>query len=415
MTHDHTFKLELDEMVHGGQALGRHKGRVIFTRYTIPGETIEARITDDRGRYAFAEGVTLREASDYRVAPRCPHFGPGRCGGCHFQHIDYAIQPEFKRDVVIDQLTRIGGVAEAESLVQPTLASPLPWAYRSHVTFHVNADGRLCFVGTDGESLIPIDECHIIQPELLDLFDLMDFENLAALDRVRLQVGTDPDDRMIVLSTHDDEAPELEVDLPVSVNFLLSDNEPANLIGASHVNYIMRGRRFRVTAGGFFQVNVPQAEALIDLVLDWLALDGSETVLDLYAGVGLFTAFVAEHAALVTSIESYPPAVTDADENLADLDNVDLIEGSVEDVIELLADTYDAVVLDPPRTGVDVRVIDALDALAPARIVYVSCDPATLARDIKRLVAKGFALADVQPVDMFPQTFHIECVALLVR
>lgn len=415
MTDDHTFELELDEMVHGGQALGRHDGRAIFTRYTIPGETIEARITDDRGRYAFAEGVTLLEASDYRVTPRCPHFGPGQCGGCHFQHIDYAMQPEFKRDVVIDQLTRIGGIDNAEAITRPTIASPNAWEYRNHATFHVDEDGRLCFIGTDGEALIPLDECHIIQPELLDLWDLMDFEDIAGLERVRLQVGTDPNDCMIILSTRDDEAPELEVDLPVSVNFLLSDNEPANLIGASHITYRVRERNFRVTAGGFFQVNVPQAAALIDLVLGWLDLRGDETLLDLYAGVGLFTAFLAENASLVTSIESYPPAVTDADENLADLENVDLIEGSVEDVIELLTETYDAVVLDPPRTGVDVSVIDALDALSPAKIVYVSCDPATLARDAKRLIAKGYALIDVQPVDMFPQTFHIECGALFVR
>jgi 23S rRNA (uracil1939-C5)-methyltransferase len=415
MTDDNTFELELDEMVHGGQALGRHAGRAIFTRYTIPGERIVARISDDRGRYAFAEGVSLIDGSEVRVAPRCPHFGPGRCGGCHFQHIDYAAQPIFKRDVVIDQLTRIGGFEDADALVRPTIASPLPWSYRNHATFHVDESGQLCFVGIDGHTLIPIEECHIIQPELLDLFDLMDFEDISELNRVRLQVGTDPNDRMVVLSTRDDEAPELAVDLPVSVNFLLSDNEPVNLIGSSHVTYQIRGRYFRVTAGAFFQVNVPQAETLLDLVLETLDLQGDETVLDLYAGVGLFTAFLAERAALVTSIESYPPAVTDADENLSDLDNVDLIEGSVEDVITLLAESYDVVVMDPPRTGVDARVLDAIDDLAPPKIVYVSCDPATLARDAKRLAVKGYRLVDVQPVDMFPQTYHIECVAEFVR
>ncbi len=409
---DDTFELTLDEMVHGGQALGRHAGRAIFVPYAIPGERILARLTDDRGRYAFAAGVTLLEPSPHRVEPRCPHFGPGGCGGCHFQHIDYAAQPGYKRDVVIDQLTRIGGFSDP--VVHPTLPSPDAWAYRHHATFHVDAEGNLCFVGTDNQTLIPIEECHIIRPELLDLFYELNLDGIPELDRVRLQSGSDGD-LMAILSTRDDEAPELEVTLPVSINFLLSDNEPVNLIGASHVTYAVRGRRFRVTAGGFFQVNLPQAAALVDLVLSRLDLRGGESVLDLYAGVGLFTAFIAERASLVTSVESYPPAVTDADENLADLDNIDLIEGNVEDVLPDLDGPFDAAVLDPPRTGLDVRALDALVAHAPGRIVYVSCEPSTLARDAKRLVKHGYRLVDVQPMDMFPQTYHIECVALMSR
>ncbi|NLX10969.1 MAG: class I SAM-dependent RNA methyltransferase [Chloroflexi bacterium] len=409
---DDTFELTLDEMVHGGQTLGRHAGRAIFVPYAIPGERILARLTDDRGRYAFAAGATLLEPSPHRVEPRCPHFGPGGCGGCHFQHIDYAAQPGYKRDVVIDQLTRIGGFSDP--VVHPTLPSPDAWAYRHHATFHVDAEGSLCFVGTDNQTLIPIEECHIIRPELLDLFYELNLDGIPELDRVRLQSGSDGD-LMAILSTRDDEAPELEVTLPVSINFLLSDNEPVNLIGASHVTYAVRGRRFRVTAGGFFQVNLPQAAALVDLVLARLDLRGGESVLDLYAGVGLFTAFIAERASLVTSVESYPPAVTDADENLADLDNIDLIEGSVEDVLPDLDGPFDAAVLDPPRTGLDVRALDALVAHAPGRIVYVSCEPSTLARDAKRLVKHGYRLVNVQPVDMFPQTYHIECVALMSR
>ena len=409
---EHTFELTLHGMAHGGRAVGRHGGKAIFVPYAIPGERITARITDDRKRYAFAEGVTLLEASPHRVVPRCAHFGPGGCGGCHFQHIAYEAQLQFKREIVVDQLQRIGGFADPPVL--PTLPSPQPWGYRSHATFHVNAEGRLCFVGTDDTSLVPIEECHILRPELLELLTLLDLD-VPELERVRLQVGSDPDDRMIVLSTRDDSVPELLADLPVSVNFLLSDNEPVNLIGESHVNYTVHGRTFRVTAGGFFQVNLPVAERLVELVLDRLALQGNEAVLDLYAGVGLFTAFLAERAALVTSVESYPPAVTDADANLADLDNVDLIEGNVEDVLPALSELYDAVVLDPPRSGVHVRALDALGELAPQTIVMVSCEPSTLARDAQRLARKGYRLLSVQPVDMFPQTYHVESVAHFVR
>ncbi len=409
---DNTFELTLDEMAHGGSAIGHHAGRAIFVPYAIPGERIAARITDDRTRYAFAEGVTLLDPSPHRVTPRCGHFGPGRCGGCHFQHIDYAAQLDYKRAIVIDQFKRIGGFANVT--VHPAIPSPDEWSYRHHATFHVDDDGNLCYIGTDNSTLIPVEECPITRPELLDLLNELDFEDISELERVRLQSGSDGD-LMVILSTKDDQAPELEVNMPVSINFLLSDNEPVNLIGSSNLSYTVHGRRFRVTAGGFFQVNLPQADKLVDLVLDRLNLQGGETVLDLYAGVGLFTAFLAERASLVTSIESYPPAVTDADENLADLDNVDLIEGSVEDVLSELEDAYDAVVIDPPRTGVEPVVIDILDALSPRTIVYVSCEPATLARDAKRLAAKGFRLVDVQPVDMFPQTYHIECVAHFTR
>jgi 23S rRNA (uracil1939-C5)-methyltransferase len=409
---DDTFELTLDTIAHGGSAIGHHDRRAIFVPYVIPGERIMARITDDRSRYAFAEGVAVLEPSPHRVTSRCPHFGPKRCGGCHFQHIDYAAQLDYKRDVVIDQFKRIGGLNNPP--VPPTIPSPDEWAYRCHATFHVDESGSLCYIGTDNTTLIPIEECHIIRPELLTLLDELDFEDIPELDRVRLQIGSEGD-LMVILSTKDDQAPELEVNMPVSINFLLSDNEPVNLIGSSNVIYTLRGRRFRVTAGGFFQVNLPQAETLVDLVLQKLDLQGGETVLDLYAGVGLFTAFIAERAALVTSVESYPPAVTDADENLSDLDNIDLIEGSVEDVLAELDGPYDAAVIDPPRTGVEPRVLDILDELAPRRIVYVSCEPATLARDAKRLDARGYQLVDAQPVDMFPQTYHIECVAYFAR
>ncbi len=407
------FELDLTAMAHGGSALGRHEGRTIFVPYALPGEHITARITQDKGRFAYAEGVTLYEASPDRVRPRCPHFGPGRCGGCHWQHIDYPAQLVFKEQIVRDQIQRIGGIADA--IIHPTIPSPDPWQYRSHVTFSLTRNGELGFVSTDDHTVIPIEECHIIRPELLELFQQLRLEEIPTLTRVRLQVGSESEDRLVLLSTTDDEPPEIEVDLPASVNFLLADNEPLNLIGATHVDYTIKRRKFRVTAGGFFQVNLAQAEKLVDLVLERLNLQGHESVLDLYAGVGLFTAFLAERAALVTSVESYPPSVTDADENLAEFDNVELIEGNVELVLAELDGPFDVAVVDPPRQGLEGVALDALVAHLPGTLVYVSCDPATLARDAKRLAAKGYQLNDVQPVDMFPQTYHIEAVATFTR
>ncbi len=406
------IELDLTGMAHGGSALGRYQGRTIFVPYALPGEHITARITQNKERFAYAEGITLFEPSPDRVRPRCPHFGPGRCGGCQWQHIDYEAQLRFKTGIVRDQFQRIGGLPDVP--IQPMIPSPDPWQYRSHVTFSVTDDGKLGFVSTDDRTVIPISECHIIRPELLELFEQIAPEDVPELDRVRLQVGTDGDDRLVVIGTRDDEPPEIEIDFAASVNFLPSDNAPVNLIGATHVRYTIRGRTFRVTAGGFFQVNLPQAEKLVELVLNRLNLQGDESVLDLYSGVGLFTAFLAERAALVTSVESYPPAVTDADENLAEFENIELIEGTVEDVLPALEGAFDAAVVDPPRQGLEGTALDALIAHRPRTIVYVSCDPATLARDAKRLVAKGYRVQDVQPIDMFPQTYHIEAVATFV-
>ena len=295
--------------------------------------------------------------------------------------------------------------------MRPTVASPDAWAYRYHATFQVDGAGNLCFVGTDNATLIPIDECHILRPELRDLLAELNFEDVEGLTRVRVQAGS-AGDLMLVLSTADDQAPELEVTMPVSVNLLLSDNEPVNLIGASTGSYTVRGRPFRVTAGGFFQVNLPQAEALVGLVLEALDLHGEETVLDLYAGVGLFTAFLAERAALVTSVESYPPAVSDADVNLADLDNVDLIEGSVEAVLPELEG-----LMTPPCSTrarrVDVAVLDALVRGAARSSTSVASRPRWPATP--NSWPRTYRLLAVTPVDMFPQTYHIECVAHFAR
>lgn len=407
-----TFEINLDTMAHGGAAMGRHDGRVIFVPYAIPGERVRARITEDKERFAHAEPVEVLAASPDRVEPVCPHFGAGLCGGCHWQHIAYPAQLDHKRAVTIDQLRRIGKIEEPP--VRPTQPAPSPWGYRAHATFTASAEGWLGFWSANRERLIPIETCAILDPDLMMLFEQLDLD-APEITRVRFQIGSDPEDVMLVLETEDDLPPEIELDFPVSVNFLLSDNEPVNLIGKSNVVYDILEHAFRVTAGGFFQANPPVAETLVQEVLERLDLRGNETVLDLYSGVGLFTAFLAERAGLVISIESYPPAVTDAEVNLADLDNVEIVEGSAERVLPDLEGPVDVVVVDPPRTGMSVDVMDELGRLNPPTLVYVSCDPATLARDSARLIKKGYRLLDVQPVDMFPQTFHIEAVALFER
>lgn len=413
-SHDDLFELELDAMAHGGSALGRHDGRTIFVPYTIPGEIVEARIQRDKGRIAFAEGVRLLDASADRVFPQCPHFGPGRCGRCQWQHIDYAAQLLLKQDVLADQLARIGGFDDAD--VRAVIASPQQWGYNHHMMLTAIPDGQLGFAGSmrGGEPgpLAIIEECHILHPDLLALYNDLDLD-FTGLLRLRLQIGTDGAHMMILYVKSEDDAPELSTDVPTSVNLILPDNEPVNLIGESHTRCEIGGREFRITAGADFRANVAQLDTLGQLVRDSLAAAPDSAVLELYAGVGFFSAYIAPVVGLVTLVESFPPAATDADENLADFDNVDIIEGTVEDVLSELAEDYAVAVLDPPAEGLSLDAIDLLGDLAIPRLVYVSADPATLARDAKRLAQKGYALRTVQPIDLNPQTYYIDAVAVL--
>jgi 23S rRNA (uracil1939-C5)-methyltransferase len=409
-----TIQLTLDRVAHGGAALGRCEGRVVFVEGAIPGETVQASITEDKGRFAHARLVEVISPSPARVTPRCPHVP--ECGGCQWQHIAYPQQLALKTDVVRDQLTRIAGVADPS--VRPTKASPFAWGYRNRVAFSVSDDDRLGFQRAASHDVIPIDECHIADARIMAVYDDLDLD-LPGLTRLTMLAGSAEDDLLIAFETQKDDQPSLSADFPISCVHLVSGPEaiPVNLVGNNHVTHQLAGQSYRVSAGRFFQVNSAVAEMLVELVLEWLDPSPDAVCLDAYCGVGLFTLPLAEVAGLVTAVELDPGATEDLILNLGDRENVDVIEGPVEAVLpDLVAsEPLDGAILDPPRQGLDVAVIDALVAGGPPRLVYVSCDPATLARDIKRLSRGGYTLSDVQPLDMFPQTYHIETVALLSR
>jgi 23S rRNA (uracil1939-C5)-methyltransferase len=406
------FTIELTAMANGGPALGRHEGRVVFVPYAVPGETVRAEITEDRERYAYARVLEVLEASADRVTPPCPYFGPGGCGGCQWQHIDYAAQLRFKSDVVADQLARIGSVTD--SVVQLIERDGSGWAYRNHVQLHPAPAGGLGFRGAESESIVGIDRCLVMHPLLDEVYSVLDIE-LPTLERLSLRAGTATGETMLVFETEGDLPPDLELDLPVSCVQLLSDGRHANLVGSNYVHEEVAGQSYRISAPSFFQVNSAQAAVLVRLVLSYLDLGGGETVLDAHCGVGLFTVPIAEAAALVIAVERSTSAVDDLMENTSHLQNVHVIEGPLATALPDIEQSVDLAVVDPPRSGLDRHALDALVEHKPARIVYVSCDPATLARDVKRLARSGYTLREVQPVDMFPQTYHVESVSCLER
>lgn len=412
------IEVEIESMSSKGVGIGRYKRRTVFIPYTIPGEIVLASATRAPHEELHAVGKRLIAASADRVYPVCEHFGLHQCGLCQWQHITYEAQLLIKQDVLAEQLER-GGVKNAP--VQAVIPSPSQFGFNYHMTFAVSGEGDDLYLGfassDDDERIIPITECHVLHPDLLDLYHQLDLE-LKGLRRVKLQMGTDGG-QMLIITSLEDAAPELETDLPISVNLILPNNEPMNLIGDSHSRYTINAagqtRDFRVTAGSYFRANVEAIPALIETTLTLLDVQPDESVLDLYAGVGVFSAFLADRAALVTMVESYPPAVTDADDNLSDFDHVDVFEGGAEGVLESLEDAYQAAVVDPGTRGLSEDVIRSMSELDVKRIAYISGDPATLARDVKRLGKFGYQLRVVQPVDLAPQTYYMDMVALFGR
>jgi len=412
------IEVTLKAMANGGYALGTHRRRTLLVPYTIPGETITARVVEQRGKVDFAQGETLLDASADRVLPQCPHFGPGRCWGCQWQHITYEAQLLLKQDVLADQLSRLGKFDDPtlEKAMNPVLPAPDAWGYNHHIVFERDSSGALGLRRMDGRSIEPIQTCLVLHPELQELYENIEID-YEQMERLALWRGSDGA-TMLIITMRDEEAPELMTDLPTSVNVLLPDNEPVNLLGETVVRYAIAGRTFRVTAGGSFRANVTQIEPLIQTVLEMLALSGEENVLDLYAGVGVFSAFLAPRADTVTMVESYPPMATDAEENLADLENVDIVEGSVEEVLDSVREgdqAYHAAVIDPASRGMSKEALAALAALELPRLVYIGSDPASFARNLRELARHGYRLRRIQPIDFAPQTYYVEAAALLER
>ncbi|HXF69589.1 MAG TPA: 23S rRNA (uracil(1939)-C(5))-methyltransferase RlmD, partial [Thermoflexus sp.] len=370
------IRLTLERMAHGGEAIGRHEGKVIFVPFGIPGEIVEVEVTEDRGSYARGRIERILSPAPERVDPPCPHFG--ECGGCHFQHMQYEAQLHWKAEIVRDQLRRIGKIEDPP--VRPTIPSPDPFGYRNQIQFSASPDGRLGFQAMRSHRVVPISRCWIAHPMLQELYEALDIEGLD-LRRLTLRCGVRTGDRMVIFETEGDELPILETDLRVSLVLLTSDEKAVPLIGLDYLTEEVGGFLFRISAPSFFQTHTAVAEQIVHQVVEWADLHGTESVLDAYCGVGLFAAHLAPFAQRVVGIEAHPAAAADARHNLARFPHVEILAGTVEELAPTLEGPFDVVVVDPPRTGCSKEALEALLRLAPRRWIYVSCDPATLARD----------------------------------
>ena len=386
-----TATLTLEGMGLLGDTYAHLDGEVVNVFGGIPGEEVVARIIRyKRRRRQHVSGVVTQvlKPSPHRVAPPCPYFGP--CSGCQWQHIEYSHQLRLKQDAVQDQLRRYDGL-EAVS-VAPTIPSPQLFAYRNHARFTVRAQGTLGFVNRITRRFVKVNECMLMAPWINESLRQLQ-GRCSETTQLSMRYGVNTGDWLIQPT-------------------LLSEEIPIPS-GQGHYREKLLDRPFRISSPSFFQVNTKQAERLIELVRARLDLRGDDVLVDAYAGVGVFAVTFAPLVRRVIAIEESSAALKDAAINTLGIENLEYVEAKTEEVLDSLDEEPDAVILDPPRVGCHPDALAALIRRTPRRVVYVSCDPETLARDLHILVQGGFGIEAVEPVDMFPQTYHVECVATL--
>jgi 23S rRNA (uracil1939-C5)-methyltransferase len=431
-----TLELTLDGIAQGGEGVGRWQERVVFARGGLPGERVQVRLRERHEAYARGDVVEVLEASPDRIEPRLP-------GADHmpWQHIDYPAQLRFKRQILADQLSKIGGLIDPP--VAETLAAPRPWAYRNSARFH--GDGaRIGYYAADSHDLLEIEADPLLLPVLNDaLFALRDVVRAygpapaevilraseaygyALAELRRPERGSPEHSRRVEGRGSDAEsarelsqlATRWRMRCPALAGVTLprAPGQPPAALGADHLIEELGGIAFHLRPATFFQVNVAAAEALLGLVRAGLDLSGDGRLLDVYCGAGAFALPLAAVASEVVGIEEFAGAVEDGRTTAAanGIANVRFEIGRAEVVLGQIDGPFGAAVLDPPRRGCHPQALEQLLRMAPAQLVYISCHPATLARDLKLLLAGGYNLVSIQPVDLFPQTAHIESVCVL--
>lgn len=385
---DENVRLELCEMGSQGDTLATHDGAQISVFGGIPGEVVDASIRHFKrqGRQmAVGQVVTVIEASRHRVVPPCPYYGP--CTGCDWQHISYQHQLHLKKLRVQEALKASPELSHV--LVSETLPSPQEFEYRNHARLTVRRHGQLGFVSRITRRWTRVDECMLMTSGINQKLRELQ-EHCGDTTQLSIRYGINTDDWLI--------QPRLSMVTPT---------------GQTHYNERLLGATFRVASPSFFQVNTRQTEQLISLLIEQLGPANELTVVDAYAGVGTFAVLLAPHVKRMIAIEESAAAIKDSRANSSNLDNVEFVEGKVESVLPSFRNRLDVLILDPPRAGCHPDVVGAVAKLRPPRVIYVSCVPETASRDLTLLSKGGYVVENVQPVDMFPQTHHVECIATL--
>ncbi len=421
------YEVEVGPVAHGGgHCVARHEGRVLFVRHALPGEKVVALVTDGTttSRFLRADAVEVLEPSKDRIEAPCPFAGPGKCGGCDWQHVTPGGQRKLKAAVLTEQLAKLAGLTPAEAgwdgSVEPVggklPAGQVP-AWRTRVQYAVDAEtGKVGLRKHRSHDVQPIDRCLIASEGVTELgIEARDWQGVASVEAI---AASGSSDRQVVLTPRPGaQLPLVELDKPVSIARVDEQGDVHKVHGRSFVRERAAGRTWRVSNGGFWQIHPEAPETLVDAVLDGLDPQWGENALDLYCGVGLFAGALADRVGedgAVLGIESAKQAVVDARHNLAALDNVRIECDRVETLLPRTGITAtDLIVLDPPRSGAGRETVAHLVGLEARRIAYVACDPAALARDLKFFSEGGYRPVSLRAFDLFPMTHHFECVAIL--
>lgn len=441
--------IDIDDLSNSGDGVGRYEGRVVFVPDTVPGDRVRVRLLRAKPQYGSGKLQAMLKPSPQRVRPSC--IVADKCGGCQWQVVSYEQQLAAKQNEVIQALQRLGGIEEPP--VDPVLPSQ-PLAYRNKVTYPLaRSQGQVQagYYQKGSHRLVNLNQCPVqderFNPLLAEVkLDIQERNwsiyneqrHQGRLRHLGLRIGRRTGEMLLTLVTTEWELTNIEEQAqqwldryPNLVGVCLNRNgDRTNAIfgedtmcvaGRPYLVEQFADLKLHIHPATFFQVNTEQAEALVQVIQDELALTGSEYLVDVYCGIGTLTLPLAQQAKGATGVELQDEAVEQAQLNaqLNGITNVDFVVGRAE---RILAETVrslqappDVVLVDPPRKGCDRMVLDTLLEVQPQRIVYMSCNPATLARDLKHLMSGGYRLARVQPADFFPQTAHVECVAFLVR
>ena len=423
------YEVEVGPVAHGGHCVARHEGRVLFVRHALPGERVVAEVTDGTAtsRFLRADAVEVLQPSKDRVEPPCAFAGPGKCGGCDWQHATPGAQRKLKVQVLTEQLRQLAKLDPAgagwDGSIEP-VGGKLPAGtvpqWRTRVQYAIDPDtGEAGLRRHRSHRVQPIDRCLIASAGVTELgVEERDWEGMATVEAI---AATGSSDRQVILTPRAGaRLPIVELDRPVSVMRIDDHGGLHRVHGRSFVRERAAGRTWRVSEGGFWQIHPEAPDLLVSAVLEGLDPQEGENALDLYCGVGLFAGALADQlgeTGAVLGIESSKQSVADARHNLGDLIGEGRVRIECDRVERLLPRTgiteTDLVVLDPPRSGAGRDTVRHLAGLTPRRIAYVACDPAALARDLGFFASVGYRPVSLRAFDLFPMTQHFECVAIL--
>ena len=397
------LELEIGAVAAGGACVARGPdGRVVFVRHTLPGERVLARVTGETAHFLRADAVEVLQASPDRVERPCPFAGPGRCGGCDWQHVSLDAQRRLKAALVEEQLRRVGKL-ERSVEVEAVAGDRDGLRWRTRVQLAVDRDGRPGLRKHRSHELEHVDSCLIATEEV----EAVGAERLLWPGAAGVEVAADGPQRVVSVTGRKARVPEVGAGVAV-------DGRPVR--GPHGLRHTVLGRSYEVATGGFWQVHPGAASSLAEAVLDGLDPQPGESAVDLYAGVGLFAALIGERvgeSGSVLAVEGDARACADAARNTADLPQVRIRTAPVDPGLVGRLGSPDLVVLDPPRAGAGIEVTRALAALRPRRLAYVACDAGSFARDLRVLLDAGWQLDRLRALDIYPMTEHVELVAVL--